>query len=216
MLFRSVEAGAKLSPVASRLADDMFGHSPPVWSELVNRDSLSSNSVRARRDLLHAMINAEGQEALGFEGFPAERGLYETLLKSTGLHRQDATGVWRCMPPADGFAEGFKNLWDNTRALFSDADARVGAQEIYALWSAPPFGMKQGIQPVILTAFLLAHKANIAVYKDGMFVPRLTDFDIDECLQDPDRFCLRWVAIDEDKNRILDRSEEHTSELQSH
>lgn len=198
-----VEPGTKLSPVASELAEDLFAHSPPVWSELVNRDSVSSNSVRARGDLLHAMVNAEGQEALGFEGYPAERGLYDTLLKRTELHRQDASGAWRCMPPGDGFAEGFAPLWEATRALFSDADARVGAHEIYALWSAPPFGMKLGIQPVILTAFLLAHKANIAVYKDGMFVPRLTDFDIDECLQDPHRFSLRWVAIDEDKNRIL-------------
>ena len=199
-----VEPGAKLSPVASSLADDLFTDSPPVWSELVNRDSVSSNSVKARRELLHAMINAEGQEALGFEGFPAERGLYETLLKSTGLHRQDASGAWRCMPPDDQFAEGLRNLWGATRALFSDANARVGAHEIYALWSAPPFGMKLGIQPVIFTAFLLAHKANVAAYKDGMFVPRLTDFDIDECLQDPNRFSLRWVAIDEDKSRILE------------
>ncbi|WP_105133632.1 ATP-binding protein [Burkholderia sp. BE12] len=199
-----VESGEKLSPESSALADDLFNHSPPVWSELVNRDSVSSNSVKARRDLLHAMINAEGQEALGFEGFPAERGLYETLLKSTELHRVDASGAWRCMPPSDGFAEGFAALWDATRALFSDASARVGVHEVYALWSAPPFGMKRGIQSVILTAFLLAHKANVAVYKDGMFVPRLTDFDIDECLQDPDRFSLRWVTIDEDKNRILD------------
>ena len=199
-----VEPGAKLSPVASELAEELFGDSPPVWSELVNRDSVSSNSVKARRDLLHAMINAEDQEALGFEGYPAERGLYETLLKRTELHRQDASGAWRCLPPDDRFATGFKVLWDETRALFLDADARVGAHEIYALWSAAPFGMKQGIQPVILTAFLLAHKANIAVYKDGMFLPRLTDFDIDECLQDPDRFSLRWVAIDDDKNRILE------------
>jgi hypothetical protein len=199
-----VEPGEKLSPEASMLAENLFNHSPPVWSELVNRDNVSSNSVKARRDLLHAMINAEGQEALGFEGFPAERGLYETLLKSTALHRQDASGAWRCMPPDDGFAEGFAPLWDATRSCFSDASARVGAHEIYALWSAPPFGMKRGIQPVVLTAFLLAHKANIAVYKDGMFVPRLTDFDIDECLQDPGRFSLRWVAIDEDKSRILE------------
>lgn len=199
-----VEPGSKLSPVASKLAEDLYGASPPVWSELVNRDSVSSNSVKARRDLLHAMINAEGQEALGFEGFPAERGLYETLLKSTDLHRQDASGTWRFVQPGEGFASGFEPLWGATRALFSDANARVGVHEVYALWSAPPFGMKLGIQPVILTAFLLAHKANIAVYKDGMFVPRLTDFDIDECLQAPDRFSLRWVAIDEDKNRILD------------
>lgn len=199
-----VEPGSKLSPVASELAEDLFKCSPPVWSELVNRDSVSSNSVKARRDLLHAMVNAEGKEALGFEGFPAERGLYETLLKRTELHRQDASGAWRCMPPGDGFAEGFAPLWDATRELFSDANARVGVHEIYAMWSAAPFGMKLGILPVILTAFLLAHKANIAVYKDGMFVPRLTDFDIDECLQDPDRFSLRWVAIDEDKSRILE------------
>lgn len=199
-----VEPGSKLSPVASLLAEELFSASPPVWSELVNRDSVSSNSVKARRDLLHAMVNAEGQEALGFDGFPAERGLYETLLRSTELHRQDGSGAWHFTQPGDGFAKGFEPLWGATRALFSDAKARVGAHEIYALWNAPPFGMKQGIQPVILTAFMLAHKANIAVYKDGMFVPRLTDFDIDECLQDPDRFSLRWVAIDEDKNRILD------------
>lgn len=199
-----VDPGSKLSPVASVLADDLFSDSPPVWSELVNRDSVSSNSVKARRDLLHAMINAENQGALGFEGYPAERGLYETLLKRTELHRQDPSGAWRCMAPDDQVATGFKALWDATRSLFSNADARVGAHEIYAMWSAPPFGMKLGIQPVILTAFLLAHKANIAVYKDGMFVPRLTDFDIDECLQDPDRFSLRWVAIDEDKSRILE------------
>lgn len=199
-----IEPGSKLSPVASGLADDLFGASPPVWSELVNRDNVSSNSVKARRDLLYAMIVAEGQEALGFEGFPAERGLYETLLKRTGLHRLDASGAWRFAQPGDGFAAGFEPLWEATRALFSNADARVGAHEIYALWSAPPFGMKRGIQPVILTAFLLAHKANIAVYKDGMFVPRLTDFGIDECMQDPDRFSLRWVAIDEDKNGILE------------
>lgn len=198
-----VEPGAKLSPEASQLADDLFTDTPPVWSELVNRDSVSSNSVKARRDLLHAMVNAEGQEALGFEGYPAERGLYETLLSSAGLHRQDASGVWSFMAPGDGHAKGFVPLWKATRALFADANVRVGAHEIYALWSDAPFGMKRGIQPVIFTAFLLAHKANIAVYKDGMFVPRLTDFDIDECLQDPDRFSLRWVTIDEDKNQIL-------------
>ena len=84
-LVHVIEPGSKLSPVASSLAEELFRDSPPVWSELVNRDSVSSNSVKARRDLLHAMINAEGQEALGFEGFPAERGLYETLLKSTGF-----------------------------------------------------------------------------------------------------------------------------------
>lgn len=199
-----IETGSKLSPVATELANKIFSVSPSLWSELVNRDNISSNSVKARRDLLHAMINAESQEALGMEGFPAERGLYETLLRRTGLHRQDESSAWRFMQPSNGFANSFNPLWLATRDLFSDVNSRVSAHDIYTLWSEPPFGMKLGIQPVIFTAFILAHKANIAVYKDGMFLPRLTDFDVDECLQDPKRFSLRWVAIDEDKNRILE------------
>lgn len=199
-----IEAGACLSPLASELADELYDESPAVWSELVNRDSVSSNSVKARRDLLHAMVNNEDQEALGFEGFPAQRGLYETLLKGTELHQFDSERrVWRFMEPGDSHASSFKKLWVDARNMFSDSSVRIEANALCERWGAPPFGVKRGIQPVILIAFVLAHKANIAVYKDGMFVPRLTDVDVDECLQNPGRFSLRWVAIDEDKNRIL-------------
>ena len=198
-----IEPGARLSPVASELADQLYWSCPPVWSELVNRDSVSSNSVKARRDLLHAMINAEGQERLGIEGFPAERGLFDTLLSATDLYRKDEES-WRFCQPSKASGEGFAELWTATRELFQDAKARVDVSAIYERWRLPPFGMKQGILPVFLTAFLLAHKANVAVYKDGMFIPRLSDADIDECLQEPARFTLRWIAIDEDKNQILE------------
>jgi len=198
-----IALGAKLSPIASRLADELYWACPAVWSELVNRDSVSSNSVKARRDLLHAMINAEGQERLGFEGFPAERGLFETLLIASDLYRKEEE-AWRFCEPSLASPEGFSDLWKATRKLFSDASAQVNVATIYDRWRMPPFGMKRGILPVFLTAFLLAHKANIAVYKEGMFIPRLSDADIDECLQDPARFTLRWIAIDEDKSRILE------------
>lgn len=198
-----IEPGAKLSPVASGLADQIYWSCPPVWSELVNRDSVSSNSVKARRDLLHAMINAEGQERLGIEGFPAERGLFDTLLVASDLYRKEGES-WRFCHPSEASGEGFAELWKSTKELFADTSARVGVDAIYERWSQPPFGMKQGILPVFLTAFLLAHRANVAVYKEGMFIPRLGDVDIDECLQDPSRFTLRWIAIDEDKNSILE------------
>jgi hypothetical protein len=174
-----------------------------VWSELVNRDSVSSNSVKARRDLLHAMINAEGQERLGIEGFPAERGLFETLLVASHLYRNEGD-TWRVCKPCAASPKGFSELWAFTQQLFADTSARVSVSTIYDRWSLPPYGMKRGILPVFLTAFLLVHKSNIAVYKEGMFISRLSDADIDECLQDPTRFTLRWIAIDEDKSRILD------------
>ena len=198
-----VDTGTRLTPLASELADELYSRAALVWSELVNRDSVSSNSVKARRDLLHRMLTHEASEHLGIEGFPAERGLYETLLRTTGLHRQDGDGHWHFLPPDEEDGAHFADLWQATRELFVDSSSRVKASDILDLWSRPPFGMKAGIQPVVLAAFLLAHQANVAAYKDGMFIPRLTDADIDEYLQDASRFSLRWVVIDEEKTRIL-------------
>lgn len=199
----AIESGARLSPIASNLADDLYPDAPLVWSELVNRDSVSSNSVKARRDLLHRMLSHEGTEHLGIEGFPAERGLYETLLRSTGLHREVSEGQWRFVQPDADSETRFAAIWQATRDMFVDSSSRVKASDILARWTAAPFGVKAGIQPVLLAAFLLAHQSNVAVYKDGMFIPRLTDADIDEYLQDAGRFSLRWVVIDEEKARIL-------------
>lgn len=200
---KSIEIGARLTPIASDLADKLYSSAPLVWSELVNRESVSSNSVKARRDLLHRMLSHENSEHLGIDGYPAERGLYETLLRRAGLHREVSKGQWGFSPPVIDSDTRFFGLWQATRDLFVDSSSRVRASDILDLWSAPPFGVKAGIQPVIFTAFLLAHKSNVAVYRDGMFIPRLTDADIDEYLQEATRFSLRWVAIDEEKSRIL-------------
>lgn len=198
-----IALGARLSPISSDLADSVYEDAPTIWSELVNRDNLSGNSVKARRDLLYRMLDHEEEQNLGIEGFPAERGLYETLLKITGLHRPDTEGVWRLLPPDEENAPKFLNLWNATKALFTDAGTRVSVTDIHDLWSAPPFGVRNGVKPVILTAFLLAHKGNVAVYKDSVFIPRLNDADIDEYLQDARRFSMRWILIDEEKTNIL-------------
>ena len=193
----------RLSQIASKLADKLYSNSPPIWSELVNRDSVSSTSVKARRDLLHRMIDSESLPYLGIEGYPAERGLYETILGVTGLHRQDQDGVWRFMAPDNLHGPDFLPLWSAVKSLFTDSSVRLNASVINEIWSAPPFGVKSGVQPIIFTAFLMAHKSNVALYKNGMFIPKITDADIDEYLQNPSRFSLRWIVIDEEKTKIL-------------
>lgn len=198
------EQRTRLSALASKLADQLYNRAPCLINELVNRDALSSNSVKARRDLLYRMLNNEHEEALGIDGYPAERGLYESLLYSTGLHIFDGQrGAWRFAPPDSVRTFKFIPFWLATKKLFKDHDQRLGVVELYTLWVEPPFGVRSGVHPILLLAFLLSHKENIAVYKDGMFVAHLTEADIDECLQDPRRFSLRWVTIDDERAQVL-------------
>jgi len=194
-----------LSATASDMADKRFNASPSVWSELINRDVLSTNSVKARRDLLHRMVNNGEQQRLGMEGFPAERGLYETVLAETGLHGAIGDNAWGFKAPCADFNPGLHTLWEATRQAVVDAAGKgLGAAEMYELWAQPPFGVKSGLMPVLLLAFALSHAEHVAVYRDGMFEPKLTDVDADELLQDPRRFNLRWVNKDSDHAAALE------------
>jgi hypothetical protein len=190
-----------LSANASDMADKRFSTSPNVWSELINRDALSSNSVKARRDLMHRMVNHGDRQHLGVEGFPAERGLYETVLSETALHGKIGEDTWGFKNPLPDDKARLFPLWAATKQSIVDVGAKgLSAEEIYHCWATSPYGVKTGLMPVFLLAFALTHSEHIAVYRDGMFEPKLTDVDADELLQDPRRFNLRWV--DKDSNHI--------------
>lgn len=193
-----------LSSLASEMASEIFSDAPRVWSELVNRDALSANSVKARRDLLHRMVDNTFDENLGIEGFPAERGLYDTLLCSTGLHERTPYGTWRFCPPQPLNQRNLHPLWESGLEMVSTRIAgTVSVKELYALWGSPPYGVKSGLMPVLVLAFMLAHSDKIAVYRDGVFEPRLTDVDVDEMLQDAGRFSVRWVDENSERKRAL-------------
>ncbi len=195
---------SSLSSMASELAERVYPDAPKVWSELVNRDAPSANSVKARRDLMHRMVSGTPHEHLQIEGFPAERGLYETLLSSTHLHLQSPDSAWAICAPKPQDSRNLHPMWSAALKLFSGKRAEpVRVKDLYALWAAPPYGVKGGLMPVFGLAFLLCHADTVAVYRDGVFEPKITDVDVDEMLQDPNRFSLRWVQETGERKRAL-------------
>ncbi|ECC9471740.1 ATP-binding protein [Salmonella enterica subsp. enterica] len=197
------EPKGTLSSIASSLADNIYYKAPRLWSELVNRDNLSSNSVKARKELLYRMLENEGELHLGIEGYPASRGLYETILHRTGLYAKHHDGYYHFLPAVSDKHSSFYGLWKKTHDFIKNKNQMISVSDIHTLWAKPPFGLKKGVIPIIFMAFLLASKSNIAIYKDGLFIPTFTDADIDEYLQDEKRFSLRWIVIDDEKQKIL-------------
>ena len=193
-----------LSSLTSNLADKLFNSTPYIFSELINRDKLSSTSAKARRDLLHAMILNEKIPNLGFEKYPPEAGIYHSILKSIGMHRPSASGEYVFTRPlSDGNGKTFQKLWDETERFFTETNASISLKDLYQKWVSQPFGMKEGVLPVIALAFILANKDKLAIYKDNMFVPELNDVIVDEALQAPARITIKYVQIDKERKSIL-------------
>ncbi len=197
-----------LSPTASRVCDAVFKSAPQISSELVNRDVLSSNAAKAQRLLMHRMLSHGEQHELGYSGYPAEAGLYHTILVPLGLHRTVKKRGAFCSPELSEDLDGARSLvplWQVWREQLLGANASVTLAQLYDTARQIPYGVKQGVLPILALAYLLAHRSEIALYVDGMFCPDLTDADVDEWLQDPARIGWKWVRMDASAKQMLTR-----------
>jgi len=193
-----------ISGIASSIAENIFHSTPLINSELINRDDLSSNIVKARRALMYRMLKEGSTSELGYEGYPADAGLYYTVLRTSGLHaNRSRLGGWCFGRPTKGDkGPSYQVLWSETENIFKNAIDKLRLDEVYALWQSPPFGVKKGVMPILALAFFLANKAHIAIYFDGVFTPNISEVIIDELLNDPKLIQFKYVSAGENKSSL--------------
>ena len=164
---------AELNSLASKLADARFKHAPRLSNELLGRVKPSSNAVAAQNILLRRMALNEGKARLGIDGFPAEGGLFVSLLQATGLYRETTNG-WRFVAPESGAGDphNLASAWSAaTNLLKANEHRAVPISEIYDVWGSAPFGIKDGLLPVLAVAFLLSQHGTLAFYRQGSSRP---------------------------------------------
>jgi hypothetical protein len=181
-----------LSQAASDIARRTFRQAPIVHSELINRRRPSSNSNAALRALLHAIVVGRGEQHFGIKGYPAEKGLAVTVLERAGLYVRQGER-WDFVPP--GETSTFAPLWSLTDGLL-EAGEQVGVADIYRAWGEPPYGVQQGVMPLLLVTYLFSRRHSTAIYAKEAFQPAISDLVMDLLLQDPDHIALRSVPTD--------------------
>ena len=195
---------AEINSLVSDFADDRFKKAPKLNNELLNRIRPSSNAIAAQNALLRRMALYEGKPRLGIEGFPAEGGLFASLLKASGLYQSTPDG-WRFMTPE--LVNDPCNLvpaWQAaTELLEAESHRAVSIDEIYDLWRRAPFGIKDGLLPVLALAFTLSKRDVLAFYRQGIFQARFTDLDTDVLAKNPADIQLRWMDLSAVSRRLL-------------
>jgi len=202
---QGTEKHSSLSSIASHIAADVYAKAPRIFSELLNREDPSSNSNKARKDLMYQMIRHADRENLGYQGYPADAGLYYTILQTCGLHRQNEKQGWGFYEPWVTNDRGLAmwDMWSEARRLVSETGKETTAADLYKFWAAPPYGVRAGVVPVLALAFYMAHRSELAMYVDGVFTPDLTEAVVDDWLQDPHRIRLQYVAASKDQASLV-------------
>lgn len=194
---------AELNSLASELADNRFDRCPKLHNELLNRQKPSSNAVAAQNVLLRRMVLNEGEPRLGIQGFPAEGGLFVSVLEATGLYAKNANS-WCFIPPADDDPCRLNPIWNEANEYIRrNSNRTISVSEIYDLWRSQPYGVKDGLMPILTVAFILSQQNSLAVYREGIFRAHFDDVDVEYLSKDPAAIQLRWMDISDVARRLL-------------
>ena len=158
----------------------------------------------ALKALLNAMIEKNGLPRLGIEGYPAEGGLFETLLSFTGLYRQ-SKGEFSFSVPSEKIDKArCRPIWDAAYQFFEENPNRsIPITELYKIWTEKPFGVKEGLLPFFGVTYLLSRKHDFAIYHEGHYRPSIDELFIDYLLKTPEDISLRSMNFSDIGQKIL-------------
>lgn len=193
--------GFTLSAMASKLVEDCYYQTPRVYNELINRESISSNVVKARRDLMYKMLAGTGQQRLGYSGFSADAGLFYTIIEDNNLY-QLIGDEWVFNINEQGESQ-LSPLWTAADKLFKGSEKSVTLSQLYEVWQSAPIGARRGVLPIFALVYFLSNRHQLSLYIENNFIPDLTEAFLDEWMQDTKRVAFKYVEIGRDRKGLL-------------
>ena len=204
-----IKDGRELLSTLSRIFDEVYNCAPRIHSELVNRRSLSSAAAAARMRLIERMFTKVGEKFLGMipAKKPPEMSMYLSVLKNTGLHHMRA-GCWRIGKPhykIDKKCNVLPTLRRIREIVLEKPDSRVNIALLFAELRKPPYGVRDGLIPLLMTVFAIAYEKDVAFYKDGTFLRELTGEAMLVLTKAPERFDIQYCKIEGVRAELFQR-----------
>jgi len=199
-----IASRAALSRRISQICDDTFSASPILRNELINRSKLSTAVASARMRLLETMLEDESKPMLGLTGAPPERTIHLAMFHAGGMHTEVAPGVWAFGPP-DHFHElRWRPVWNRLGEILANG-APVSFVQIAELLAKAPWGLRAGPSLLLIAAYMLHNRAEVALMERNSFVPELTAAHFMRLAKNPANFALRAMCGGGDRTHVLER-----------
>ncbi len=189
---RDIISFETINPSISYLFDQFYPDSPKIKNELTNKSKVSGNANQAIKIFLNRCLTHEKEKQLGIEKTPPELTIYKSIIENFGFHKKIKDNYQFTEPNKE-----IKVLWKATENLIKSSKEYVKAENIFNLWSKPPFGIKRGVFSILLLMFILNKKSTLAVFHENIFVTELDEIIIEWLLKNTNDFSFTIVNYDE-------------------
>jgi hypothetical protein len=176
--------------IVSDICEQIFPATPIFNSEGLNKQKPTTQQVRAAQKLIDALFTQDPSPTLSLEGYGPEVLALNSLLVIPGILREAEDGQW---------VVGYPDNNDLLSEIWSEIDGylintrEMGAQPIRPLLdrlTAPPYGIRQGVLPVLLAAVLREHLRVTTIRRDKRALFPITGDLITDIITHPDVYTI--------------------------
>jgi hypothetical protein len=198
--YQKLESAKGLSSALSFVSDMVYSNTPRVSNEMIARRELTGQGAKARRVILEAIRQSPKKETFGISGYGPDRAIYEAVFRSTGMHKRGKQGEWELTRPSD---TAWREIWDVLNSRIDDATkGRLSIKQLHDELLKAPYGLKEGVLPLLSFAVIASRKNDLAIYEHGTLILDLDDGALERLTKNPANFTLRNYAA-KSKSRSL-------------
>lgn len=202
------EAAGNLPMIVSQLCSKLYPLSPRVTNELINRNVLSSAAASARMRLIEGIFKAPDKPMLGMDEAksPPEKSMYLSVLKKGGLHVADGDGFRLQIPsPTDDILHLNPSLAEILSMIRHGRGCRIAITDILRRLSDRPYGVRDGLAPVLLATVLKVHAHELALYEHGTFLPTFGSMEFLRLIKAPQTFEVQHCSVEGVRSEVFSR-----------
>jgi hypothetical protein len=182
----------------SNICDEVYALAPRVHNELINRRSLSAAANGARTRLLEGMFGGSSEPYLGMDPSkkPPEMAIYLSLLEKGGVHRRVGEMFALCEPETDADICNIRPALRRVGEILEErADRRVRLSDLVSELRQPPYGVRDGLSPILIALFAVLHEQHVAFYDQGKFMREMVGLDIMRLTKVPEVFEIQYCKV---------------------
>ena len=204
---QDVGTPAGVSRLISQACDDIYKKGAKLRNEMISRDDISSAASGARRVLMEKILSNGNKKTLGMSGYPPERSIYESIVNAAEMHVFDnETNKWKFQAPPKDNSVGLRPTWDKMeRLIFNDDLEPVRLDQLYSKLSMPPYGLPEGVFPILITLFYQINIGETFLYREDSFLPDPQFAHFELMQRRLDLFSIKGIKIKGTREAIIDR-----------
>lgn len=146
--------------IMSNVMEVSFKHTPKINNYTLNHNRGKNTSIV--KLLFEAMLEKHSEKDLGIEKMPAQKALYLSVIKPSGIHQKVKNSYILSEPTS----EDFQQIWKSIKDFLNN---KVSLDSLVKHLSQEPFGLEESKALFVISLFIIVHKDFINIFQDNTY-----------------------------------------------